>query len=77
MTKPMLAEINCETGVVTERELTAEEIQAGLEAAEETRIAKEAHETELACIEGIKTSARAKLIAGEPLTEEEAATIVL
>ena len=36
-----------------------------------------AHDNEVQAEEDLKASARAKLIAGEPLTEEEADTIVL
>jgi hypothetical protein len=74
---PKAIEINCTTGEVTERPLTAEEISAN-EAATveiEARIATEeaAEETRAT----LKASAKAKLVAGTPLTEEEAATIVL
>ena len=45
----------------------------------ETKIAelKTAQEAEVQAKEDLKASAKAKLIAGEPLTEEEADTIVL
>jgi hypothetical protein len=69
--------INCETGEQTEVELTAEEIaqrevdaaafaaeQAEREAAAEAKVA-------------LKVSAKAKLIAGQPLTAEEADVLVL
>ena len=65
--------INIETGETTTEELTAKEVAenetltANLEA---EKIAYEKKETD-------KASAKAKLIAGEPLTEEEADTIVL
>jgi hypothetical protein len=70
-------EINCETGEVTIVELTAEEIAAmkAFEAEQEVRKAEE--ETKAQALAALKDSARAKLVAGEPLTEEEAATIVL
>jgi hypothetical protein len=42
--------------------------------AQEARLAREA---ELERIEALKVSAKAKLIAGEPLTEEEASTLVI
>ena len=69
--------VDCSTGITTEVELTAEEIaQAQADAIvvakmEADRVAAEEAKAAL------KTSARAKLVAGEPLTEEEAATIVL
>lgn len=69
--------VNCETGVTEEIELTAEEI-AELEAAqaqaEADRVAREAEAQALAAL---KVSAKAKLVAGEPLTEEEASTLIV
>jgi len=65
--------INIETGETTTEELTAKEVAenetltANLEA---EKIAYEKKETD-------KASAKAKLIAGEALTEDEADTIVL
>jgi hypothetical protein len=38
---------------------------------------KAIEEAEAAALEALKVSARAKLVAGEPLTAEEAATIVI
>jgi aconitase B len=68
---------NCETGEVIEVELTPEEIQQR----KADRIAAEAAEAEriatAQALADLKASAKAKLIAGEPLTEEEAATIIL
>jgi hypothetical protein len=70
-------EINCETGVQEEIELTDKEV-AQLELDRAAFAAREAEETAKAeALATLKTSAKAKLIAGEPLTEEEAATIVL
>ena len=73
---PMAIEVNCETGVVIERPLTAEEIaeSKARAAAEAIRIAAE--EAAAATLATLKASAKAKLIAGTPLTEAEAATIV-
>ena len=77
MSNPTKLVVDCSTGVTTEVELTDEEIaQAKADAItfaaiEAERVALE--ETKAA----LKESARAKLVAGEPLTEEEAATIVL
>jgi hypothetical protein len=70
-------EINCETGEVTERELTADEIaanEASRVQAEANRLAAEAEAEALATV---KASAKAKLIAGKPLTAEEADTLVI
>jgi hypothetical protein len=73
----MSIDINCTTGEVTERPLTAEEI-ADREASSAAAIARRAAEAAAAEeIAVLKASAKAKLIAGEPLTEAEAATIVL
>lgn len=82
MTNPTRIEVcadkSCENwNVAREIELTDAEV-ADLEVqaaqAQADRIAREAEEQALAAL---KASARAKLIAGQPLTEEEAATIVL
>ena len=74
---PMAIEVNCETGEVTERPLTAEEIaqREADAAAAATRKAEEDAAAE--ALAALKASAKAKLVAGTPLTEEEAATIVL
>ena len=69
--------IDCETGVQSVIELTAEEIaqrEADAVAFAEAQAERTAAAEALAAL---KESAKAKLIAGEPLTEEEAATIVL
>jgi hypothetical protein len=69
--------VNCETGVVAEIPLTAEEIAqreadaAAFAEAEAERVAA------AEALAALKASARAKLVAGTPLTEEEAATLVL
>jgi len=69
--------VDCSTGITTEVPLTAEELAQR----EKDRLAYEAQEAErLAAEEALavlKTSARAKLVAGQPLTEEEAATLVI
>jgi uncharacterized coiled-coil DUF342 family protein len=68
--------VNCETGVTETIELTPAEI-AQLEAdqaqAETDRAAAEAEASRLAAL---KTSAKAKLVAGEPLTTEEASLLI-
>jgi hypothetical protein len=72
-----VTEVNCQTGEQIERPMTAEEI-ANQEAmiAESAQI--QAEQEQAAAIKtALKNSAKAKLVAGEPLTEEEAATIVL
>ena len=77
MANPTRIEINCETGVKSIIELTDAEVaematQAA--AAEADRVARETAATALATL---KASARAKLVAGTPLTEEEANTLVI
>jgi hypothetical protein len=68
--------VNCETGEQEIVELTPAEI-ADLEAAKaQAVIENEARETEVARIEALKVSARAKLVAGETLTADEAALII-
>ena len=77
MPNPTRIEINCETGVESIIELTDAEVAemaAQAAQAEVDRIAREAEATALATL---KASARAKLVSGAPMTEEEAATIVL
>ena len=76
-TRPTRIEINCETGIETIHELTDAEI-AQMEAdrvVAEARKAEEDAATE--ALAALKTSARAKLVAGTPLTEAEAATLVI
>jgi hypothetical protein len=67
-------EVNCETGEVIERPLTAEEIAANEAAA--AQAAAEAHETEAAAqaVADAKASAEAKL-ASLGLTAEEIAAL--
>ena len=69
--------VDCATGQVEELPLTEEEIaerEAMAAQAEQDRLAREAEEQRIA---DLKASAKAKLIAGQPLTAEEAETIVL
>jgi len=77
MTIPMKVEINCETGAISEVPLNDDEL-AQLEIdranAEAARVEREAAE---AAATALKESAKAKLVAGEALTEEEAATLVI
>ena len=74
---PIKVIVDCSTGEQTIEPLTAEEI-ADLEAsrakAEADRAASEAEATAKAAL---KESAKAKLIAGEPLTAEEASVLVI
>lgn len=68
--------VNCETGVTEEIALTPAEI-AELEAAQaQAQADQAARETEAARIQALKDSAKAKLIAGQALTAEEAALLI-
>ena len=76
-TRPTRIEINCTTGVESIIELTDAEI-AQMEtdrAAAETRQAEAAAAAE--ALATLKASAKAKLVAGTPLTAEEADTLIL
>jgi hypothetical protein len=69
--------VDCSTGVQSIVPLTAEEIaqrEIDMAAAEEARATREADEVAKAAL---KESAKAKLIAGQPLTAEEAAVLVI
>ena len=69
--------VNCETGVTEEIELTPEEV-AEVEAAQaQAELDRAAAETEQARIDALKVSARTKLVAGEPLTTEEASLLIV
>ena len=76
-TKPMKLVVDLSTGTEEYIELTPDEINQreidGIAAA--TRAEEEA--AAKAAFDALKASAKAKLIAGQALTEEEAATIVL
>jgi hypothetical protein len=77
MTRPTRIEINCETGEesiieLTDAEIAQQEADAITAAAQQEEAAQAA--TALAAL---KDSAKAKLIAGTPLTAEEADTLVI
>lgn len=70
-------EINCTTGQTTIRPLTTEEI-AQREADAITFATRKAEEDAAAeAKSALKASAKAKLIAGQPLTAEEAEVLVI
>ncbi len=74
---PMKLIVDCATGAQTYVPLSAEEIaqrEADALAAAQEQAAREAAEAER---EALKASARQKLVSGQPLTEEEAALLVL
>lgn len=74
---PMKLVVDCSTGEQTYVPLTAEELAQ----AELDRIASEAAEAERLAAEealtALKASAKAKLVSGQPLTEEEASVLVI
>ena len=77
MPNPTRIEINCQTGVESIIELTDAEVaqmQVDAAAAAERRAEEDAAAEALAAL---KASAKAKLVAGTPLTEAEAATLVI
>ncbi len=77
MPNPTRIEIDCSTGIESIIELTDAEvaqIQADAAAAEADQAARDAA---AAAIAELKASAKAKLVAGQPLTAEEADTLVL
>jgi len=77
MTRPTRIEIDCSTGVESIIELTDAEI-AQMEADAQAATARKAEEAAAAeALAALKTSAKAKLVAGTPLTEAEAATLVI
>jgi hypothetical protein len=77
MSVPTKIIVNCETGVSAEIPLTSEEI-AQREADAATFAAAEAeHTAATEALAALKASAKAKLIAGQPLTAEEADTLVI
>lgn len=68
--------VDCATGIASIVEMTAEEItqrELDLQAA---TAQMEQNQAERQALEELKTSAKAKLIAGEPLTEEEASVLL-
>jgi hypothetical protein len=76
-TRPTRIEVNCTTGVESIIELTDAEI-AQLEADRAVYEARRAEEEAAAkALANLKASAKAKLMAGTPLTAEEADTLIL
>jgi hypothetical protein len=70
-------EVNCTTGEVIERPLTAEEIAQGKAEAVATATHKAEEDAKAEALATLKASAKAKLVAGEALTEEEASVLVI
>ena len=69
--------VDAQTGESQEIDLTPEEIAEAEALALESQAQREAEEQAQAEREALKASAKQKLIAGEPLTEAEADTLVL
>ncbi len=76
-TRPMWNEINCTTGEVVERPFTDEEMAQHEENIANLEKLKAEQTAEANRVATLKDSAKAKLIAGEPLTEEEASVLVI
>lgn len=77
MPNPTRVEINCTTGEVLEIELTDAEVAEMAAQAEAAEADQAARDAAAAAIAELKASAKAKLVAGQPLTAEEADTLVL
>lgn len=69
--------VNCTTGEQEIIPLTAEEIAQAQAEAEAYAVAEAQRQAEADALTALKTSARNKLVAGQPLTEAEAATLVI
>jgi hypothetical protein len=82
MTTPIRVEVCCDPAcenynVEQVKPLTAEEIAAMEAAAIAFAEAQAAREAAAEALAALKASAKAKLVAGTPLTEEEAATLII
>mgnify|MGYP007071401270 CR=1 FL=1 len=69
--------VDCSTGISQTIPLTAAEIAQRDQDAAAYAVAQAEREEAAAATAALKASARAKLIAGTPLTEEEAAVLVI
>ena len=69
--------IDCATGEETIVEFTEEEYAAQAAMLADAQVADAQRIAAEEALAALKSSARAKLVAGEPLTEEEAATLVI
>jgi len=70
-------EVNCLTAEVTERPLTSEELAQREVDIATFAAARAEEEAAAASLAALKASAKAKLVAGTPLTEAEADTLVI
>ena len=69
--------VNCATGEQQILPLTVQELAQRDQDAAAAAEAQEAREAAAEALAALKESAKAKLVAGTPLTEEEAATLVI
>jgi len=69
--------VDCSTGEQQILELTAQEIAQRDQDAADAAARREEEEAAATALAALKASAKAKLVAGTPLTEEEAATLVI
>ena len=69
--------VNCSTGKTTIVPLTAQEIAERDQAAAAYAEEKAKRDADAQALVALKESAKAKLVAGEPLTEDEAAALVI
>jgi hypothetical protein len=77
MSVPTKIIVNCETGVSAEVPLTSEEIAQREADAAAFAIAEAERTAAAEALVALKASAKAKLIAGTPLTAEEADTLII
>ena len=77
MSVPTKIVVDCSTGQTTEVELTAGEITQREADAAAFAVEKAAREAADAATAALKESAKAKLVAGNPLSAEEAAVLVI
>lgn len=77
MSNPTKLVINCATGEREEIPLTQLEIDEREQMAIESEAQRVLDEEAAQAIADLKASARAKLVSGQPLTVDEAATLVL
>lgn len=76
MSKPTKIIVDCSTGEQTVVELTDAEIAEIQTAQAQAQTDAVARQAEADRIAALKASAKAKLVAGEPMTDEEAALLI-
>lgn len=75
--RPLHTIIDCNTNTTVQVPFTDEEWAARLEEDKKMEELYNARKAEEARVETLKASAKAKLIAGEPLTEDEASVLII